>query len=260
MTELLSNPNAWIALVTLTFLEIVLGIDNIIFISITTGKLPEDQRKRATKIGMFLAMFMRIALLFGISVLIGMKKPWFSFTGEAFSADVTGQSLILLIGGLFLLYKSTNEIREKVDEHGEEEKSLGKSAGKAFGKVIVQIIMIDIVFSFDSILTAVGMTNGVEGALYIMIAAVVISVMIMMQFAVPVGNFVNKHPSIQILALSFLILIGFMLVTEAAHLSNASFFGNHVTPVPKGYLYFAIAFSLGVEVLNMKRKKNIKKA
>ena len=260
MIELLSNPNAWIALVTLTFLEIVLGIDNIIFISITTGKLSDADRKRATKIGMFLAMFMRIALLFGISILIGMKKPWFTFESDAFSANVTGQALILLIGGLFLLYKSTNEIREKVDEHGEEEKELGKSAARSFGKVIVQIIMIDLVFSFDSILTAVGMTNGVEGALYIMIAAVIISVMVMMQFAVQVGNFVNKHPSIQILALSFLILIGFMLVTEAAHLSNASFFGNHVTPIPKGYLYFAIAFSLGVEMLNMKRKKNIKKA
>lgn len=260
MTEILSNPNAWIALVTLTFLEIVLGIDNIIFISITTGKLPEEQRKKATKIGMFLAMFMRIALLFGISILIGMKKPWISFETGYFSADITGQSLILLIGGLFLLYKSTNEIREKVDEHGEEEKSLGKKAATAFGKVILQIIAIDLVFSFDSILTAVGMTNGVDGALYIMITAVVISVMIMMQFAIPVGNFVNKHPSIQILALSFLILIGFMLVTEAAHLAHASFFGNHVTPIPKGYLYFAIAFSLGVEVLNMKRDKNKKKA
>jgi predicted tellurium resistance membrane protein TerC len=260
MTEILSNPNAWIALLTLTFLEIVLGIDNIIFISITTGKLPVEDRKRATKIGMFLAMFMRIALLFGINWLISLKKPWVSFDFSFLTAQITGQSLILLLGGLFLLYKSTNEIREKVDEHGEEEKSLGKQAATTFGKVILQIIAIDLVFSFDSILTAVGMTNGVEGALYIMITAVVISVMVMMQFAVPVGTFVNKHPSIQILALSFLILIGFMLVTEAAHLANASFFGNHVTPIPKGYLYFAIAFSLGVELLNMKMKKRKKAA
>ncbi|RZJ28216.1 MAG: TerC family protein [Flavobacterium sp.] len=260
MTEFLSNPSTWIALLTLTFLEIVLGIDNIIFISITTGKLPAAARKKATKIGMFLAMFMRILLLFGISILIGMKKPWLTVDLSFLTAQITGQSLILLVGGLFLLYKSTNEIREKVDEQGHEEKSLGKQAASAFGKVIVQIIMIDIVFSFDSILTAVGMTNGVDGALYIMIAAVIISVLIMMQFAVPVGNFVNKHPSIQILALSFLILIGFMLVTEAAHLANASFFGNHVTPIPKGYLYFAIAFSLGVEVLNMKRKKAARKS
>ena len=242
-------------MLTLTFLEIVLGIDNIIFISIATGKLPIEQRKKATKVGMFLAMFMRIGLLFGINPLIQMKEPWFHIDFSWFSAGVTGQSLILLGGGLFLIYKSTNEIREKVDEKGHEEKELGKAATKSFQNVLLQIIMIDLVFSFDSILTAVGMTNGVEGAIYIMITAVVISVLIMMQFAVPVGNFVNKHPSIQILGLSFLILIGFMLLTESAHLSDALIFGNHVTPVPKGYLYFAISFSLLVEVLNMKMKK-----
>ena len=257
--ELLTDANAWIALLTLTFLEIILGIDNIIFISIATGKLPPEQRKRATRIGMLLAMFMRIALLFGISILISMKKPWLSFDLGWFSADITGQSLILLLGGLFLLYKSTNEIREKVDEKGQEEKELGKSAKKSFRKVIFAIILIDLVFSFDSILTAVGMTSGVEGALYIMVTAVVISVLIMMQFAIPVSTFVNKHPSVQILALSFLVLIGFMLITESAHLANASIFDSHVTPIPKGYLYFAITFSLLVEVLNMKRKKSSKK-
>ncbi len=255
--EVFLNPDAWIALLTLTFLEIVLGIDNIIFISIATGKLPAESRKKATKIGMFLAMFMRIVLLLGISYLIAMKEPWFSIDFNWLSAQVSGQSIILLLGGLFLIYKSTNEIREKVDEKGHEEKEIGKSATKSFSSVIVQIILIDLVFSFDSILTAVGMTNGVQGALYIMITAVIISVLIMMQFAVPVGNFVNKHPSIQILGLSFLILIGMMLLTESAHLSNATIFGSHVTPIPKGYLYFAISFSLLVEVLNMKatRKK-----
>jgi predicted tellurium resistance membrane protein TerC len=253
--EVFLNPDAWIALVTLTFLEIILGIDNIIFISIVTGKLPPEKRKSATKIGMFLAMFMRIALLFGISLLIQMKKPWFYIDFSWFSAGVTGQSLILLLGGLFLIYKSTKEIHEKVDEKGEEEKEISKTASKSFQGVLLQIIMIDLVFSFDSILTAVGMTNGVEGALYIMIAAVVISVLIMMQFAVPVGAFVNKHPSIQILGLSFLILIGFMLITESAYISNASIFGSHVTPVQKGYLYFAISFSLFVEFLNMKIDK-----
>ncbi len=253
--EVFLNIDAWIALLTLTFLEIVLGIDNIIFISIATGKLPAESRKKATKIGMFLAMFMRIALLLGISYLIAMKEPWFTIDFSWLSAQVSGQSLILLLGGLFLIYKSTNEIREKVDEKGLEEKELGKAATKSFSSVILQIILIDLVFSFDSILTAVGMTNGVPGALYIMITAVVISVLIMMQFAVPVGNFVNTHPSIQILGLSFLILIGFMLITESAHLSNALVFGSHVTPVPKGYLYFAISFSLLVEVLNMKANK-----
>jgi predicted tellurium resistance membrane protein TerC len=257
--EVFLNPDAWIALLTLTFLEIVLGIDNIIFISIVTGKLPEEHRKKATKIGMFLAMFMRIVLLFGITILIAMKEPWFTIDFSWLNAQISGQSVILFLGGLFLIYKSTKEIHEKVDLKGEEEKELKQSATKSFGSVILQIILIDLVFSFDSILTAVGMTNGVAGALYIMIAAVIISVLIMMQFAVPVGSFVNKHPSIQILGLSFLILIGFMLVTESAHLSNALVFGNHVTPVPKGYLYFAISFSLLVEILNMKvdKKKEI---
>lgn len=256
--EIFLNPDAWIALITLTFLEIVLGIDNIIFISIATGKLPLEQRKKATKVGMFLAMFMRIVLLMGISYLIAMKEPWFSIDFSWFNAQVSGQSIILLAGGLFLIYKSTKEIHEKVDLKGEEEKELKQSAAKSFKSVIFQIILIDLVFSFDSILTAVGMTNGVAGALYIMITAVIISVLIMMQFAVPVGNFVNKNPSIQILGLSFLILIGFMLITESAHLSNALIFGNHVTPVPKGYLYFAISFSLLVEVLNMRMDKKIK--
>lgn len=253
--EVFLNPDAWIALLTLTFLEIVLGIDNIIFISIATSKLPAEQRKKATKIGMFLAMFMRIGLLFGINLLIQMKKPWFTIDWGWLQAGITGQSIILLLGGLFLIYKSTNEIREKVDEKGHEEKELGKAATKSFQSVILQIIMIDLVFSFDSILTAVGMTNGVSGAIYIMITAVIVSVFIMMQFAVPVGTFVNNHPSIQILGLSFLILIGFMLLTESAHLANAEIFDSHVTPVPKGYLYFAISFSLFVEIVNMKIKK-----
>lgn len=253
--EIFLNPNAWIALLTLTFLEIVLGIDNIIFISIVTGKLPEENRKKATRIGLFLAMFMRIALLFGITLLIAMKKPLFTINFSWFSASFTGQAIILLLGGIFLIYKSTKEIHEKVDHKGEEEKELKSEAKAAFGSVIFQILLIDIIFSVDSILTAVGMTNGVEGALTIMITAVVISVGIMMLFAVPVGNFVNKNPSIQILGLAFLILIGFMLITESMHLSHALLAGNEVGAVPKGYLYFAIAFSLAVEFINMKMRK-----
>jgi predicted tellurium resistance membrane protein TerC len=187
-----------------------------------------------------------------------MKEAWLNIDFSWFTAQITGQSLILLFGGLFLLHKSTTEIREKIEEKGVEEKQLGKSAAKRFSRVLLQIMLIDLVFSFDSILTAVGMTNGVPGAIYIMVTAVIISVFIMMQFAVPVGIFVNKHPTIQILGLTFLVLIGFMLITEAAHLANASFFGNHVDVVPKGYLYFAISFSLMVEVLNMKMSKNKK--
>lgn len=256
--EVFLNVDAWIALLTLTFLEIILGIDNIIFISIVTGKLPEESRKKATRIGLFLAMFMRIGLLFGITLLIAMKAPWFSFDIGWFSAQITGQAMILLLGGLFLIYKSTKEIHEKVDYKGEEEKGLKTSAAKSFASVIGQILLIDLIFSVDSILTAVGMTNGLDGALTIMITAVVISVGIMMLFAVPVGTFVNKNPSIQILGLAFLILIGFMLITESMHLSNAELAGQHVGAVPKGYLYFAIAFSLAVEFINMKmRKKSI---
>lgn len=255
MLEVFLDPNAWVALLTLTFLEIVLGIDNIIFISIITGKLPVEDRKRATRIGLFLAMFMRIALLFGITLLIAMKEPLFSIDWGWFKAHFTGQALILLGGGVFLIYKSTKEIHEKVDHKGEEEKTLGSAGRKSFASIILQILIIDIIFSVDSILTAVGMTNGLEGALTIMITAVVISVGVMMLFAVPVGNFVNANPSIQILGLSFLILIGFMLMTESMHLSNAELAGQHVGTVPKGYLYFAIAFSLGVEFLNMKMRK-----
>jgi predicted tellurium resistance membrane protein TerC len=256
--EVFLSVDAWVALLTLTFLEIVLGIDNIIFISIVTGKLPEEKRKKATRIGLFLAMFMRIALLFGITLLIAMKAPFFSVDWGWFKASFTGQAMILLLGGIFLIYKSTKEIHEKVDHKGDEELALKPSAAKTFGSVLFQILMIDIIFSVDSILTAVGMTNGVNGALTIMVTAVVISVFVMMLFAVPVGNFVNKNPSIQILGLAFLILIGFMLTTESMHLSHAVLAGEEIGAVPKGYLYFAIAFSLGVEFLNMKmRKKKI---
>lgn len=255
MFDVFLNPDAWIALITLTFLEIVLGIDNIIFISIVTGKLPPEDRKKATRIGLFLAMFMRIALLFGISLLIAMKSAWFGVDWGWFSADFSGQAVILLLGGLFLIYKSTKEIHEKVDHKGEEEHTLGKTAKKSFSSVIVQILIIDIIFSVDSILTAVGMTNGIEGALIIMICAVVISVFVMMLFALPVGNFVNANPSIQVLGLAFLILIGFMLITESMHLSEAQLAGQKIGAVPKGYLYFAIAFSLAVEFINMKMRK-----
>ena len=255
--EVLFTADALVALITLTFLEIVLGIDNVIFISIVTGKLPENKRKRATRIGLFLAMFLRIALLLGISVLVKLKDPPFSIDWGWFSAHFNGQALILLSGGIFLLYKSTKEIHAKVNhiEHVTESDAPKANQHASLGGVIAQILLIDLIFSLDSILTAVGMTNGLGGAIYIMIAAVVLSVAIMMLFATPVGNFVNRNPSIQILALSFLILIGFMLVTESMHLSEAVLAGQTVGAVPKGYLYFAIAFSLGVEFLNMRMRK-----
>lgn len=243
----------WVSLITLTFLEIVLGVDNIIFISIASNKLEEKDSKRATKIGLVLAMLLRILLLLGISWLIAMNNPWFYIDTLGIEAAFSGQSIILILGGLFLLYKSVTEIHHKLE--GEEhhyEKGKGKST---LFNAIVQITLINIVFSFDSILTAVGMTNGLEGALFLMIVAVVISVGIMMIFANPVSSFVNKHPSIQMLGLSFLILIGFMLILEGGHIGHVSIMGNEIGAVPKGYLYFAIAFALLVEFLNMKLRK-----
>ena len=243
------------SLLTLTFLEIVLGVDNIIFISIAAGKIPEEERKRATNIGLVLAMVMRIVLLFGISILIAMKEPWLSFDSTFLKAGFSGQSVILILGGIFLLYKSVTEIHHKLEGDGQEGSGKSKST---FMNAIVQITLINIVFSFDSILTAVGMTNGLQGALVIMVIAVVFSVAIMVLFAVPVGRFVNDHPTIQMLGMAFLILIGFMLIIEGAHLAHFKFLGSEVGAVPKGYLYFAIAFSLLVEFLNMKLRKKVK--
>jgi predicted tellurium resistance membrane protein TerC len=250
-----SSVEVWVSLLTLTFLEIVLGIDNIIFIAIETGRLPDKDKAKATNIGLALAMIMRIVLLFGISWLIAMKEPWFSPHLSWFHGDFSGQSIILIAGGLFLLYKSTSEIHHKLE--GPLDTETNKKGSSTMSSAIIQITLINIVFSFDSILTAVGMTNGVSGALFIMITAVVLSVLIMMLFATPVSRFVNKHPTIQMLGLSFLILIGFMLVAEGAHLAHLIVAGAEVGTVPKGYLYFAISFSLLVEFLNMRlRKKN----
>lgn len=253
-----ASTSVWLSLLTLTFLEIVLGVDNIIFISITSSKLPTGEQKRATNIGLLLAMVLRIVLLLGISVLIAMKEPWIEFDYTYLSAGFSGQSLILIAGGLFLLYKSVSEIHHKL-EGEEHDVSNGRGKKISFSSAILQITVINIVFSFDSILTAVGMTNGLEGALIIMIIAVVISVLIMMVFAVPVGRFVNEHPTIQMLGLAFLILIGFMLIIEGGHLAHLSIMESEIGAVPKGYLYFAIAFSLLVEFLNMKLRKKAAK-
>jgi len=249
-----ASTGVWMSLLTLTFLEIVLGVDNIIFISIASSKLPKEQQAKATNIGLILAMALRIVLLLGISILIAMKEPWVSIDLSWVQGGFSGQSLILIAGGLFLLYKSVTEIHHKLE--GEDlQTDDSKKKGYSMTNAIVQITLINIVFSFDSILTAVGMTNGITGALPIMIIAVVASVIIMMLFAVPVGRFVNKHPTIQILGLSFLILIGFMLIIEGGHLAHLSILGSEIGAVPKGYLYFAIAFALLVEFLNMKLRK-----
>jgi predicted tellurium resistance membrane protein TerC len=251
MLEQLFTADALISLVTLTFLEIVLGVDNIIFISIITNKLPAAQQPRARFLGLALAMVFRIALLFGISWLISLSEPFTSFDTGWFSGAITGQSLILFLGGLFLLYKSTNEIHHKLEGAEPSPTAAGTTAKAAMGAVLIQIILVDAVFSIDSILTAVGLTKNLP----VMILAVIISIVVMMVFAGPISRFVNKHPSIQMLALAFLIMIGFMLIAEGAHLSELEVFGATVGEVPKGYLYFAIAFSLLVEFLNMKLRK-----
>ncbi len=231
--EIFAQPESWIALLTLTFLEVVLGIDNIIFISIVSNKLPEKDRQKARNIGLLLALVFRVGLLLAITWIIGFTKPLFSVLGYEFS----GRDLILLVGGLFLIFKSTMEIGHKMEGEAQQH-SGGKVSSLA--TVVAQIIVLDVIFSFDSILTAIGLTE----ELILMIIAVVISIGIMMIFAKNISEFISKHPSLEILALSFLILIGFMLSIEA--------FGYHV---PKGYIYFAVFFSLVVELLNMKIRK-----
>jgi predicted tellurium resistance membrane protein TerC len=237
MMQLLTDPQAWIALATLTALELVLGIDNVIFISILVDKLPDAQRERARRIGLFMAMFMRIGLLMVLSWIVGLVAPLFTVLGQA----ISGRDLILIAGGLFLIYKSTGEIHQSLE--GEE--GHASSAVKAtFAAVILQIMVVDIVFSLDSIITAVGMVDRIE----VMIAAVILSVGLMMVFASTIGRFVSDHPTIKMLALSFLVVVGVTLIAEG--------FDHHV---PKGYIYFAMAFSIGVEMLNIRMRKRAKK-
>ena len=231
--ELLSDPQAWIAFATLAVLELVLGIDNIIFISILAGKLPAEQQSRARYIGLGLALVMRVILLFSLTWVIGLTAPLFTALGH----EISGRDLVLLVGGLFLIAKSTHEI------HGSLEGGEGHKTAKvyaSFAGVLVQIALLDMVFSLDSVITAVGMVDQIE----IMIAAVVVSILFMMLFAGPIGSFVQKHPTVKMLALSFLLLIGVTLIAEG--------FDQHI---PKGYIYFAMAFSVLVEILNLRLRK-----
>ncbi len=233
MIELLTDPQAWIALLTLTALELVLGIDNIIFISILVDKLPVEKRELARKIGLFMAMFMRIGLLLVLSWIVGLTAPLFTLLQNEF----TGRDLILVAGGLFLLWKSAGEIHQLLEG---TEGSHSAAVPATFSAVIVQIMIIDLVFSLDSIITAVGMVDEVA----IMIAAVIASVGLMMVFASSIGRFVSDHPTIKMLALSFLIVVGVVLIADG--------FEHHV---PKGYVYFAMAFSVAVEMLNIRVRR-----
>jgi len=230
--EWITNPEIWVALLTLTVLEVVLGIDNIIFISILAGKLPKEQQAKARTLGLGLAMITRVGLLFSLSFILQLKEPLFTI-----GQDISGRDLILIIGGLFLLAKSTHEIHNKLE--GEEGES-SRGVGSSFTSVIVQILLLDIVFSLDSVITAVGMT----GYIGVMIAAVIIAVICMMLFAGPLNDFVHRHPTVKMLALSFLLLIGVTLMAEG--------FDQHIA---KGYIYFAMAFSVFVEMLNLRLRK-----
>ena len=231
--EWLTQPQAWIALATLTVLELVLGIDNIVFLTILAGKLPAAQRAKARRIGLALAMLTRIALLLSLAWLIGLTAPWFALFGHEFS----GRDLILILGGLFLLAKSTHEIHQKLEGN---ESEMSARAAPSFTSVIVQIILLDVIFSLDSVITAVGMVEQVQ----IMVIAIVIAIGLMMVFARPIGDFVDRHPTVKILALSFLLLIGTALIADGA--------GMHI---PRGYIYFAMGFSVMVEVFNLRAKK-----
>ncbi|MDB5227605.1 MAG: Integral rane protein TerC [Bacteroidota bacterium] len=244
----------WISLLTLTFMEIVLGIDNIIFISIIADRLPKKLQPRARNIGLLIAMILRLLLLLGIAFVLKMQNPFIHF--NLFGKDIapTGQSLILLGGGLFLIYKSISEIHHKLE--GEAFPKEYKSHQANMKAIIIQITLINIVFSIDSIITAIGLTK----IILVMMLSVILSIGIMMLFSGPVGNFVNRHPSMQMLGLSFLILIGFMLLIEGLHQMHAIGNGDlHDEIIPKGYLYFAIFFSLAVELLNIRFRKKIKK-
>src|SRR5687768_4909574 len=233
---LLADPQVWIAFFTLTALELVLGIDNIIFISILVDKLAPAQRETARRIGLFLAMFMRVGLLLVLSWIVGLTAPLFTVIGEA----ISGRDLILIAGGLFLVWKSTMEVHQLMEG---EEGHASKGVKASFSAIIVQIILIDMVFSLDSIITAVGLVDQVS----VMIAAVIASVGLMMLFARAIGEFVSAHPSIKMLALSFLLVVGVMLVAEGF---------EH--KVPKGYIYFAMAFSVAVEMLNIRARRKSK--
>ena len=232
----ISSPEAWIALLTLTVLEIVLGIDNIIFISILSGKLPKEQQPRARSLGLFLAMFTRIALLFSLAWVIGLTAPLF----EIFGQEISGRDLILLIGGLFLLWKATSEIHGKLEG---EEGHADTRVTPSFAGVLVQIALLDIVFSLDSVITAVGMAD----ELAVMVIAVIVAVSVMLVAAGPISRFVERHPTVKMLALSFLLLIGTSLIAEGLAFH-----------IPKGYIYFAMGFSVLVEMLNLQVRRRSK--
>jgi len=250
------SASVWMSILSLTFLEIVLGIDNLLFISLTTSRLPIKQQRFASLVGLSLALLLRIALLFAVGWLMVLDTPLMSWHSTYLEWTLTGKSLILLGGGLFLLYQSVKEIHIKI-EGGSATHQHAKTQAISTTRAIMDIVIINAIFSIDSILTAVGMTTGIQGAMFIMVFAVVISMILMMIFISPINRLIQRHPTLQMLGLAFLLLIGFMLVLEGAHASHLEVFGKVAGPIPKGYLYFAIFFSLGVELLNMRIRKRV---
>jgi predicted tellurium resistance membrane protein TerC len=239
----IDQPETWIALLSLAAMEIVLGIDNIVFITILTGQLPKEQRARTMRTGILLALFMRVGLLFAIAWIMSLTTELFS----VFGVSITGKSLILIIGGLFLVGKSVTELHKKIDGHDETPVGTSGKAKDAVGLVLLQILALDLVFSLDSVITAVGMVPPEQ--IWVMVVAIISAVIVMLLGAQPIGDFVSRHPTIKVLALAFLILIGVMLMAEG--------FGQHI---PKGYIYFAIAFALAVEMVNMRVRRAAKTA
>lgn len=238
--EILFDPAVWVSLLTLTALEIVLGIDNIIFISILAGKLPKEQQARARRWGLVLALGTRLILLASLAFIVRLTAPWFT----VFGAEISGRDLVLLVGGLFLIYKSTREIHEKLEEHSSTAEGIAAPKARGFAGVLVQIMLLDVVFSLDSVITAVGMANHLP----VMIAAVVLAMIVMLLAVNAISRFVDAHPTVKMLALSFLLLVGTALIAEGLDLH-----------IPKGYIYFAMAFSVGVEALNIRATAALRK-
>jgi predicted tellurium resistance membrane protein TerC len=260
IVELACSSQAWIALLTLTFMEIILGIDNIIFISIIANKLNHKDQIRARRVGLLIAMFMQVLLLFLLGLIMKyLQTPWFEVNILGLKAAPNGQSFILVAGGLFLLYKTIKEIHHKLEGSDKQDEAEGKKK-TGFSEAIIQISLINLIFSIDSILTAIGLTQDLTingfNAMPIMILGVVFSILTMMTFAAAISRFINKHPSVQMLALSFLLLIGFMLLAEGSHVAHTKIGDFDVHAIPKGYLYFAIAFSTLVQVLIINMQKD----
>lgn len=261
IVQMLTHPHVWVAFFTLIFFEIMLNLDNMVFLSVMMSKLPQNLQRRGRITGLFLGMLLHIAMLFGIAFLMKLSKPMFDFRTSWLSGSVSGESLIILLGGLFLLYKSVSGIHQSLEKN--KSRSAVKSRATGFWSIVGQFLLLNIIFSLDSVLTDVGIVSfkefGYAGGMGIMISGVVVSSLLLLLFSGPITKFIDNNPTIQMLAMSFLILIGGMLIMEAAQLSHIVIWGKEVSEIPRGYVYFAIIFSLFVEILNMQAGKRRKR-